>query len=99
MDDTRFTEDVASLLTGKYKLADGSIVKGVASSYALKVMRNYLDNGRRWRGIGTLGNFEHECKRLGFQVTYHGHGLRIYHGGVKKYGAKAIVIHRGETVG
>ena len=101
-DADQFRSDIRSILTGRYKLEDGRKVKGEAVSHALKTMRGYgrssdLKSGRCWHGFSSLGDFESKCEEVGFTIR-RGHGYRVYHGGVMRYGAKARVIFEGKPL-
>jgi hypothetical protein len=62
----RFIDDVLSLLRGTYTLANGTTVQGQAVSFVLSEMRDY---GKRWRGLGSLGDFEYLLEQHGFRIV------------------------------
>jgi hypothetical protein len=62
----RFVDDVLSLLKGTYTTADGTQIQGQAISYLQAEMRDY---GKRWRGLGSLGDFEYLLECNGFRVV------------------------------
>jgi hypothetical protein len=61
-----FVDDVLSCLTATYTVSDGSTIQGAAISYLIAEMRDY---DKRWRGLGSLGDFEYLLEQQGFRVV------------------------------
>jgi hypothetical protein len=62
----RFVDDVLSLLTATYTTENGTVIQGQAISYLIAEMRDY---DKRWRGLGSLGDFEYLLECNGFRVV------------------------------
>lgn len=62
----RFVDDVLSCLTSVYQTPDKTeTFQGQSVSYLLSQMRDY---DKRWRGLGSLGDFEGLLERTGFVI-------------------------------